>query len=77
MGFNKRIINNNKLKEVYLKEGFQGLTKYITNPDSITTEGDCGEIISIILDETCGTNKELKIKKIWQIWDGNPMKGIE
>ena len=66
MGFNKRIVNKEKLKKIYLELGYFGLDEFVSKQDSLSVDSNCREIVDIILSDSCITNKELKIKKIWQ-----------
>jgi len=57
MGFNKRYINENIIRDVIREEGFQALIDFIKKPDALIIEDELSSEICSIIKET----KENKI----------------
>jgi hypothetical protein len=65
MGFNKRIINKEKLIQRFKLKGYQGVIDYIGDSDAlIGMDDELNKILEISYCNTCTTNKNIRIQKI-------------
>lgn len=51
MGFNKRYINEDKIKQILKEEGLQYLIEFIKKPDALIIEDDFSEKVCDIIME--------------------------
>ena len=57
MGFNKRILNKKSLLQVFKARGIEGVTVYVTKPDSVFCEDEfSSQVVSFVSE---GNSTEL------------------
>ena len=65
MGFNKRLVTEERVMDSFKENGVQGIMEYLGNTEALYLKGEkTQKIIDVINQDICDTIKNIKIKNI-------------
>ena len=69
MGFNKRLVTEEKVMESFNENGVKGIMKYLGNAEALYVNGEkTQKIIDVVNQNVCDRIKNIKIKNIIEEW---------
>lgn len=69
MGFNKKLVTEERVIESFNENGVKGIIKYIGNSEALYVNGKkTQKIIDVVNQNICDTIKNIKIKNIIEEW---------
>ncbi len=69
MGFNKRLVTEERVMDSFNKNGVQGIMEYLGNAEALYVKGEkTQKIIDVVNQNICDTIKNIKIKNIIEEW---------
>ena len=69
MGFNKKLVTEERVIESFNENGVKGIIKYIGNSEALYVNGKkTQKIIDVVNQKICDTIKIIKIKNIIEEW---------
>jgi hypothetical protein len=65
MGFNKRLVTEERVMESFNENGVKGIMKYLGKAEALYVNGEkTQKIIDVVNQDVCDTIKNIKIKNI-------------
>tara|TARA_R110001592_G_scaffold363179_1_gene681035 strand:+ start:2925 stop:3161 length:237 start_codon:yes stop_codon:yes gene_type:complete len=69
MGFNKRLVTEERVMDSFNENGVQGIMEYLGNAEALYVKGEkTQKIIDVVNQNICDTIKNIKIKNIIEEW---------